>query len=101
MVVVFLPGRIGLLTEEIGVPTVTISTFSESLQERWKKAVMVLLQKPLEESQSKVDTMDKLPLLVQQEHQKKQVEASSQGHSKPIVAPKSVASAAIRKPRRV
>jgi hypothetical protein len=104
MVVVFLPGRIGLLTEEIGVPTVTISTFSESLQERWKKAGIVLLQKPLEESQSKVDTMDKLPLLVQQEHQKKQVEAQEpvQSRSKPkIAAASSQPPSVIRKPRRV
>lgn len=104
MVVVFLPDRIGLLTEEIGVPTVTISTFSESLQERWKKAGMVLLQKPLEESQSKVDTMDKLPLLVQQEHQKKQVEAQEpvQSRSKPkMAATSSQPPSVIRKPRRV
>ena len=92
MVVVFLPNRIGLLIEEIGVPTVTITTFSELLQERWKKAGMVLLQKPLEESESKIDTMDKLPLLVQQEHQKKQAQAPTS-----IIEP----SKAIRKPRRV
>jgi hypothetical protein len=113
MVVVFLPDRIGLLTEEIGVPTVTISVFSELLQERWKKAGMVMLQKPLEESDSKIETMDKLPLLVQQEHQKKQAEASLKGRSKPKMAQplrpsESAASAsatsskpAIRKPRRV
>jgi len=46
LILVFLPDRAGILMEEIGVPTVSVSAFSEPLQEAWKKAALVRIPQP-------------------------------------------------------
>ena len=60
-VLVFLPGRAGLLIEKEGVSTVSIANFPPNMLAQWEAAGRVLIKKKI----AQVETIEELPLLVQ------------------------------------
>jgi len=73
-ILVFLPDRAGILVEEDGVPTVTISNLPEAVQARWKAAGLVQLrvkvaeeekQAPIEIGKNPEQESPRIPLVVQ------------------------------------
>ncbi len=66
---VFLPGQSGILVEEDGVPTVTLSKLPASINERWKSAGLVQLRQkqasPVESSAAVAAATPVVPLIVQ------------------------------------
>ena len=67
LILVFLPDRAGILIEKIGVSTVQVNQFAGQMKSRWESAGRVKTKHKMVD----VDTVDELPILVQQHMQTK------------------------------
>jgi len=76
-ILVFLPGKTGVLVEEDGVPTVSIDKLPPAIQERWKSAGLVAIRNKPVVASSAEPAPATVPLVVQAAQKKGMVQPSA------------------------